>query len=253
MKETVQKYLTELAPDTKRRLTMHFLGEAEEFSFLLGQMIATLQKYHELNPTAANDDPKPVAYGVMTKGANTIMAGFELVLGGYLWEPSVLFRNALEGFASAWDIVHNPKRFELWKKGNKYNSTGSISNLKKAIDPVGKMYGFLSNMYVHLNPMNASPSYVISDGEPKLQFFGLLRAGKEDIRVGEVHFALMVAYVCLQLTELTFHQYSTELETIEKIPGTEYVKTRVSDRHRQFVNAAMEHFKSVVDDPTRSF
>ncbi len=251
MKETVHKYLTELAPDSKRRLTSHFAEEVEEFSFLLAQTIATLQNYRKLNPTTANDDPNAVAYGIMTKSANTIMAGFELALGGYLWEPPILFRNALEGFASAWDIVHNPKRFELWKKGKNYNSTDSISNLKKAIEPVGKLYGFLSNMYAHINPMNASPSFVVSEGEPKLQFFGLLRPGKESIRVGGVYFALLAAYVCLQLAELTFHQYSPALETIEKIPGTEYVKTRVSDRHRKFVNAALEHFKSVGDDPTR--
>jgi hypothetical protein len=250
MKETVHKYICELAPESKARLTRYFSGEVEEFSTLVGHIIATLQNYHRLNPTCKDDDPKLTAYSLMTKGANTIMAAFELALCGYLWEPPILFRNALEGFASAWDVVHSPKRFELWKSKKKFSSTDSISNLKKAMEPIGPMYGFLSNVYAHINPINASPSFVVSEGEPRLQFFGLIRNGKEGIRAGEVHFALLTAFICLQLTELTFHQYSYALETIEKIPGTDYVKTKVSDRHRKFVDAAMEHFRGIVENPS---
>lgn len=249
MKKAIHKYITELATESRCRLISHFEEEVEEFSFLLGQTITTLQNYNKTNAQTPDKNPKSEAYNIMLKGTNALMAGFELNIGGYLWEPPILFRNALEGFASAWDIVHNPKRFELWEKEKKFNSTASISNLKKAIEPVGQMYGFLSNMYTHLSPINATPPLIESNGVPKLQFFGQIPVGKENIRVGEVHFALMVAYICLQLTELTFHQYSPELETIEKIPGKDFVKVKVSDRHRKFVNAAMKHFQLMVDDP----
>jgi hypothetical protein len=154
IKKTVHKYLIELAPESKARLTNHFSIEVEEFSTLVSKTIATLQNYHRVNPVYRDDDPKLAAYSLMTRGANTIMAAFELALSGYVWEPSILFRNALEAFASAWDVVHNPKRFEVWKSQEKFRSTDSISNLKKAIEPIGKMYGFLSNMYVHINPVN---------------------------------------------------------------------------------------------------
>jgi hypothetical protein len=170
MKETIHKYITELAPESKARVTRYFSAEVEEFSILVGNMIATLQNYHRLNPTYQDDDPKVAAYSLMTKGANTIMAAFELALSGYLWEPPIIFRNALEGFASAWDVVHSPKRYELWKGNKKFSSTDSISNLKKAIKPTGKMYGFLSNMYAHISPVNASPSFVVTEGEPNAVF-----------------------------------------------------------------------------------
>jgi hypothetical protein len=253
MKKTVFNYINELAPESKARLTNHFSEEVDEFCTLISQLIIILQNYHGLNPIFKSEDPKAIAYGIMTKGANTLMAAFELILGGYLWEPPILFRNALEGFALAWDIVHNKKRFEVWMGKGKFKSTDSITNLKKAYEPIGQMYGLLSNMYVHISPINASPSVVMSSGEPKLQFFGLIRSGKESIRGGEVHFALIAAYVCLQLTELTFYQYSAALETIEKIPESDYVRVKVSDRHRKFVNTAMEHFKNVVKDPSVCF
>lgn len=253
MKDTVLKYFRELAPESKARLSKHFAEEVEEIATLISRMIQTLQNYQKLNPIYDDNDPKQVAYALMTKGANTLMAAFELVLSGYLWEPPILLRNALEGFASAWDIVHNETRFKAWQAKNKFSSTDSIANLKKAIEPIGPMYGLLSNMYAHINPLNASPSFVVVDNEPKPQFFGFIRNGKEDIRAGEVYISIISTFVGLQLTELTFHQYSPGLETIEKIPGTDSVRTKVSERHSKFVNAALQHFKTVVEDPSGRF
>ena len=253
MKETVLKYLRELAPESKARLSKHFVEEVEELSFLISRTIQTLQNYQNLNPIYDDNDPKQVACALMTKGANTVMAAFELALSGYLWEPPILLRNALEGFASAWDIVHNETRFEAWQAKKKFSSTNSISNLKKAIEPIGQMYGLFSKLYAHINPINASPSFVVVDNEPKLQFFGFIRSGKENIRTSEIYISLFYAYVSLQLTELTFHQYSSGLETIEKIPDTDSVRVKVSERHKKFVNAMLQHFKNVVENPSAHF
>jgi hypothetical protein len=253
MKETVLKYLYELAPESKARLSKHFSEEVEEFSTLISQIIQTLQNYQRLNPIQDENDPKQIAYAIMTRGANTLMAAFELVLSGYFWEPPVLFRNALEGFSSSWDIVHNETRFKTWKTNRNFSSTDSITNLKKAIEPVGKLYGMLSNIYAHINKINYSPSYVISGDDKRLQFFGSIRSGKESIRAGGIYFSLLITFVCLQLTELTFHQYSPGLETIEKIPGTDYVRIKVSERHSKFVNSMLQHFKNVLENPSICF
>jgi len=212
------------------------------------RIIEILQRYHERNKMRDENNPKEIAFSLMTKGANTLMAGFELALGGYMWEPPILFRSALEGFATAWDIVHNPARFVLWKaKGKSFQSTDSISNLKKEIEPVGKMYGYLSNMHVHTAPINSSPPMTSAE---KFQFFGLLPAGNEELRKGEVFFALLAAHMCLQLTELVFHAYADELETIQKIPRTDTVITVVSERHRPFVEASMNHFRAMAEGKT---
>jgi hypothetical protein len=253
MNETVLKYLTELSPETKARITAHFASEVGEFSVLVGAMMAALQRYHAVNPVYDSGDPKHPAFGLMTKSANSLMAGFELALGGYMWEPPVLLRSALEGCAVAWDIVHNSDRFTTWSSGRKFDATDSISNVKKVIEPVGRLYGFMSNMNVHTKPLNSSPPMLASDSGPKFQLFGLTPLGKEIIRKGEIYFALLVAHVCLQLTELVFHRYSAELETIEKIPGTDLVKTRVSARHQRFVDIAMDHFKSQAEGTATCF
>lgn len=249
MEAAVLKYLRELSPEARTRVAMHFSSEVGEFAFLVAKITETLQHYHARHPSHDDNDPKEVAFALMTKGANTLMAGFELALTGYMWEPPVLFRSALEGFAVAWDLVHNEPRFLTWKARGKFDSTKSISNLKKAIEPIGEMYGLLSNMYVHTGPLNSSPSMFVVGEEQKFQFFGLLSRGKEQLRKGEVCFALLAAHVCLQLTELVFHNYSFGLETIEKISGTDFVRTVVSPRHRQFVDASLEYFKLMSRDP----
>ena len=253
MNEAVLQYLRELSPGTKARITAHFGPEVEEFSVLVGAMIATLQRYHAVNPVYDSGDPKHPAFGLMTKSANSLVAGFELALGGYMWEPPVLLRSALEGCAVAWDIVHNPDRFTTWSSGRKFDATDSISKVKKVIEPVGKLYGFMSNMNVHTKPLNSSPAMLASESGPRFQLFGLTPPGKEIIRKGEIYFALLIAHVCLQLTELVFHSYCAELETIEKMPGTDLVKTRVSSRHQRFVDIAMDHFKNQAEGTATCF
>ena len=253
MQRIIQKYLIEMSADSKDRLTDYFSNEVGEFSLLLSKIIVPLQNYHSEKPQIDTENPSSFAYGIMTKEASTLMAAFELSLNGYFWEPPILLRNAIEGFASAWDIVHNPNRFKIWKVNKKFKSTDSISNIKKEIAPIGEMYGMLSNMYTHIKEMNFAPAFVLAENEPKIQLFGFIGKGKEEIRKGEIYFVLMATYLCLQITESCFHQHSPELETIEIIPGTDKAKTKVSARHRKFVNVAKEHFKKVVDDPSIVF
>ncbi len=253
MQDTALNYLRQLGPDSTVRLTVHFAVEVEEMSLLISRAMEALQNYHKSNPKHDPENPKQVAFGLMTKGVNTLMAAFQLALSGYLWEPSILLRSALEGFATAWDLVHNPARFEEWKTKRKFDSTFSISNVKEVGEEIGKLYGHLSKVSVHTSPLNSSPSMVVADGEPKFQFFGLVSPGKENIRNSEIYLSLFVSYVCLQLTELVFHQYAVELETIERIQGRDLMRTKVSDRHRVIVDAMKAHFSRVSADPNVSF
>lgn len=92
MQETIIKYLNELSADSKKRVTDYFKEEVEEFSLLISKIIIPLQNYISLNQATGKDDPELNAYGLMTKGANTLMASFELALNGYFWEPPNLLK-----------------------------------------------------------------------------------------------------------------------------------------------------------------
>lgn len=253
MQETIIEYLKELSADSRKRVADYFKEEVGEFSLLISKIIIPLQNYISLNQATGKDDPELNAYGLMTKGANTLMASFELSLNGYFWEPPILLRNALEGFATAWDILHNPERLESWKDHKNFKSTVSITNAKEINPAIGPFYGLLSNIYTHTSQLNASPSFVLVDGTPELQFFGLIRNGKEKIRQSEIYLCLIITFMCLQMAELCFHRYSTEHETIEKIPGKLYVKMKVTERHQRFVDTAMRLFQDMIDNPSSKF
>ena len=89
----------------------------------------------------------------------------------------------------------------------------------------------------------------VVDGDPKFQFFGYLSPGKEHLPKGQIYFSLFLAYVLLQLTEIVFHAYCEEFETIERITGEDLVRNVVSERHREFVEVGLRHFRLMAEDP----
>ena len=248
MQAAVRNYIDALSSDSRDRVSKLFAREIDEFALLTAKLVSALQRFHARHPAFEGDSPTHIAFSLMTKSANALMAGFELVLTGYSGESEVLFRTALERSAVAWDVVHNPDRFASWKNNKKFDSTESISRLKREVEPVGRLYGYLSNLYVHITPQSSLPSMILEDDTPK--FFGYLSPGKEHLPKGRIYFALFCAYVLLQLTEIVFHAYCDELETIERLQGKDLVQNIVSKRHQEFVDAALSHFRLMAGDPT---
>lgn len=253
MQNLVRHYFFDSAPDCRRRLLDAFRDETEEFATLIEALITLLNRFSSANPVYDKTNPKHVAYGLMTKSANTLGAAFELALSGYMWEPPTLLRAALETHAVAWDVAHNPQRFKAWLSDKKFQSTDSISNVKEVANEIGKLYGLLSSMNVHISPLNSSPAMFKTDDSPKFQLFGLVLPGKELARRSEIYFSLFVAYICLQLTELTFYHYAENLETIEILQGADLARTKVSTRHKKFVDTATEVFRRQAEDPSVCF
>jgi hypothetical protein len=246
MSDYVTEYFAKSAADTRARMNVHYKSEVDEFARLITAIISPLQRFSEANPQYDKKLPQHLAYGLMTKGANSLAASFELALSGYMWEPPTLFRVALETFSVGWDIVHNPTRFKSWCEDKKFDSTRSISKAKEVSDVIGKLNGLLSKMNVHINPVNSSPAMFLAD-TPTIQLFGLIVPGKEGARRNEIYLALFVTFICLQLTELSFYQYAESLETIEILPDGSGAKTRVSETHKQFVAEMTSVFQKMAD------
>ena len=246
MSDYVTEYFANSAADTRARMNGHYKPEVGEFARLITAIITSLQRFNGANPQFDKSRPLHFAYGLMTRGANTLAAAFELALSGYMWEPPTLFRVALETFSVGWDIVHNPARFKSWCEDKKFDSTRSISNAKETSDVIGKLYGMLSKMYAHINPENSSPAMFLAD-TPKIQLFGLIVPGKEGARRSEIYLGLFVTYICLRLTELFFYQYAEALETIEILPDGSGAKTRVSETQKQFVAEMTSVFEKMAD------
>lgn len=246
MQKTVAEYFESSGRDTRLRMAAHFDPEVKEFVRLISALTTLLTRFNAANPQLNKDSPYHAAFGLMVKGANTLGAAFELTLSGYLWEPPALLRVALETFAVAWDIVHNPKRFHAWRNDKKFDSTPSVSNAKEVIDVIGKLNGLLSKMNVHISPINSSPAMFKTD-QPKFQLFGLIHPGKESVRQPEIYLSLFVTFICLQLTELTYYQYAEDLETIRILPDGAGAQNRISEAHMEFVKKMKSVFELLAE------
>lgn len=177
MTEYITEYFEKSATDTRARMNEHYKPEIEEFARLVSAIISPLQRFNKANPKFDKNRSQSFAFGLMTKGANSLAAAFELALSGYMWEPPTLLRMALETFSVGWDIVHNPDRFKSWSDQNNFESTRSISNAKEVSEVIGKLNRLLSKMNVHINPTNSSPAMFHADS-PKIQLFGFKNARK---------------------------------------------------------------------------
>lgn len=233
MESSAEKYFCGSGNDTRERLNRYFSNEVAEFARLIDKMNSTLMNFHHQNLVYDKEKPYHPAFGLMKKGTNTLAAAFELTLNGYLWEPPGLLRIALETFSVAWDIVHNPDRFDQWRNQKKFESTLSISRAKEVSPSIGQLNGMLSKMNIHISPINSSPAMIQAE-EPQFQFLGYIEPGRESIREPETYMALLLTYICLQLTELCFYRYSDDLETIEIMEEKGTAKLKLSREHQPF-------------------
>lgn len=252
MSEYIAKYLEDSGPECRNRLAQTFAAEVVEFSYLTNKIWETLSSY-EANRSGTAHSARDVAYGLMTKGVNTMMAGFELALSGYYWEPPILFRNAVEGYAAAWDVAQNKKRFTLWQSNKTFKSADSISMLAKEDKIYGKLWGHLSNMNVHTMQANSSPAMFRLDGGPTFQVFGLVPRGKEETRRFTIEFSIFAAMVCLHLTEIVFFPFAFDPETLTKSDQDGFARRKVSERHRRFVDSFERTCRAMMNDPDSGF
>jgi len=246
MTDIVAEYFSHLSRDTRSRMEEYYASETDEFVRLTSSIVSMLIRFEAANAKYEKESPYHSAYGLMTKGANTLGAAFELAINGYLWEPPTLLRVALETYSVAWDIVHNPDRFMKWKENKKFDSTFSITKAKEVTPVIGKLNGLLSKMNVHISPLNSSPA-MIQGEPPKIQLFGLINPDKENIRRPEIYMCLFITYICLQLAELTFYKYTEHLETIEILEGSAQPRVRVSETHKKFANEMKSVFRQLAE------
>jgi hypothetical protein len=251
-KEEISNYIAEKSFDTKSRTTAKHNIHVDEFSELVFKILLTIRNYYEkFSDESIAGNERQVSSNLIIKSTNSLMAAFELSLNGYYWEPPILLRTALEGFCVAWDICQNPNRFKAYQEGKKFDSTKSISNVKKEAAFVGKFNGHLSNNIVHISRFNGSPMCVTVDGSPQIQTFGFLPTGKEENASTNLYISVLTTFFCLQLTEIIFGKYSDELETLEMTGTSGIANNKVSERHRKYVSKMETHFTEMVKDPKK--
>jgi hypothetical protein len=253
MPSDINEYLNSAGPDCKRRLIKTYANEVEQFSYLVGKIKETLAEFSYRRSSLSDPSRRDIAFGLMYKCVNTLMAGFELALSGYYWEPPILHRNAVEGCAAAWDIALNDKSFELWQGKKHFKSADSIARLSKEDNFFGKFWGHLSNQNVHTTQLNSSPTFFTMDGTHKFQVFGYVPEGKEETRRFVIEISVFAADVCLNLTEMVFFPFALQPETLVKSENDGHVRRHTSERMSRFREAFEQTCRKMMSDPDASF
>ncbi len=230
------EYLTEVSPECRGRLIRTFAEEITEFMYLIGKKRETLLAFATQSTAYERTSARGVAYGLMHKSANTLMASFELALSGYQLEPPILFRNAIEGCSVAWDIVGNKKVFENFQASKKFHSTDSINRIRKINKFYARLWDHLSQSSVHTSKKNSNPVMFRGPAGLVIPPYGFIPAGKEETSRYVVEFALMVAHACLHLTEVVFYPFVSDPETTAET-GVGLVSLSITERHQRFVDS----------------
>jgi hypothetical protein len=148
---TTRNAITE-AFDRKYADEISELVEDLAYSYKLLSRVLNSEQQHKI------PDNQHQALVLCWTGLNTLLAALDLYRGGYMREPQMLIRDALEIFAAAYDIFVNESRYELLKAGSKdFNSADSIKEVKKLHPIVAQFYGLLSQHFTHVSTLHLLP------------------------------------------------------------------------------------------------
>lgn len=240
MRSGTEQHLNEHGPACRSRLAKHYEIELNEFSILVDKMKEPLTTFRQDLGGDGAEIARQHAYGLMYKGINALVSGFELALSGYAFEPDILYRNSIEICAVGWDIVTNEKSLSKFLKDSNFKSTSSINALSKVDGDYGFLWGVLSNHRVHVNKDNRTLPIRDSSIGRAYQQLGFIPIGEEEKNRINFEFSLMVAHRCLQLIETTFFPWVKNPEAIRESVSGKFVERHVSDRHSGFEKSFKE-------------
>jgi len=166
-------------------------------------------------------------------GLNTILSAVDLFRRGYSKEPQMLLRDALEIFASAYDIHKDIEKYkQLTENPKQFDSTKSIKVVKEIHPILGKFYGLLSEKFAHVSTMHTVPH--LSD--TPFAIGGMYDPKKQHtIILGLTSFILTVD-ILNSVLEIALIKYIEKPKFWKRIDETTYEFTPNKERIEIFLN-----------------
>lgn len=152
-------------------------------------------------------------------GLNTILAGIDLFRRGYSKEPQMLLRDALEIFASAYEIHKDIDKYnQLIKDPKNYDSTKAIKTVKEIHPILGNYYGMLSDKFAHVSTMHLVPH----NSDTPLAIGGIYDPKRQHtIILGIISFLLTVD-ILNSVLEFSLIKYIDNPKSWKKVDNTTY-------------------------------
>lgn len=238
-------YIKGCSQEIATRFDELFSGEMESFATEMTSTFSILQKARNYTkqPGASEIDHNSVM--ILWSKANSLISAFELVRRGYIVEPLILARHALEGAAVVVDILKSPQKLSKFFS-QKYKSTGAISVAKEVIPIFGKIYGGLSDNLVHIGLLSCMPQWGMGPNFGIQSLF--LGGGIDENRIEDYVIVLCSLDLCTDVFN-TIVEYSLfkfvdsprfwrkKSETTLSFEPDDVIKDRHEERQRKLVEA----------------
>jgi len=206
--------------------------------------ILTKAMVEKENPLSDNDFQSANLYWT---ALNTILAAIDLLRRGYLKEPQMLIRNALETFAVAYDFHENPDHYRSFiANPKKFESTKSISVIKKVHGFIGQLYGQLSSQFTHISGLHVLPH---KHDEHGFYMGGRLDPNDLTIINMEINSIIATLDILNSVLELSFISYVDNPRFWVKIDSDTIRYTPNKERVNQVMNAFKTSLESLDKEP----
>lgn len=200
-KDTVLKVVQSVKNPIAERLDSLFEKELEEMYSNIEYSFSILGKV--LDAETSPDDDFYSATMLWTF-QNTLISSVSLLRQGYLIEPMMLLRNAVEGFSVAYSLQKDEALLKKFAANpRKFPSNMQITFMSKEFPLIGKLYGILSN-FTHASEFHAVPSAAI---QPFKIGPGISSEENKYFRL-EIIILKQVIYVLSSIIEFSYYKYS---------------------------------------------
>lgn len=187
-------------------------GRTVSFSSQLATQYKTLQSFNV-------DEVSEALYGsacILWKGLNTLVSAVEILRKGYLVEPLILSRHALECCCVAFDVYKNPAQLSKIY-AERYKPARAIQVVKTILPQTRKLYDHLSETMVHAGIMSTFPQWVYEGGAVKAVLVG---GGFDETNPELFEISLsglqLVIDACSAIEEFIFFDYVTDHQFWER-------------------------------------
>jgi len=101
------------------------------------------------NAKALGDDLRHTGAIVLTNALKSLTAAFALLRTGWRLQPHLCLRNGMEAASVVMHLLQCPNDLQKFKDGQ-LESQRTLKSAKAAMPPIGKLYGILSDEFVHI-------------------------------------------------------------------------------------------------------
>jgi len=200
--DVLSRQWTKYAPEIAKTFDRHFADDV----LTISREYAKLMRLLHHASTQIDSDKQRKMHMLLMNTATTLHAAIDLIRTGYRLQPGILLRNVVESMATVIVLCIEPGEFEQFEAG-KFESSKAFTRAKKVLPPLGPINGMLSNHFVHLGDLHASPQPVI------------IYNPEDEAAHAQLTFVRGIINLLYITSELAFSGYGIERRYWRDVPG----------------------------------